>query len=152
MMPNAFLEFLCINQTDNLCKMIWQRFATTGVKKDNLFTGDLSTLYKSGNTTVNVKIDTSSKVRKEILYQVKCSLSFEKYKWYYYGDDWRNPYLACAETAHVWDPGHLLGGATANNWTCLANKKGLVCSSGCPCITINGMKRINQQPVSIVHK
>eukprot|EP00268_Persea_americana_P000891 TRINITY_DN10278_c0_g1_i1.p1 TRINITY_DN10278_c0_g1~~TRINITY_DN10278_c0_g1_i1.p1 ORF type:complete len:277 (+),score=56.95 TRINITY_DN10278_c0_g1_i1:238-1068(+) len=58
------------------------RFATTGVKKDNLFTGDLSTLYKSGNTTVNVKIDTSSKVSTTVIVDelipcTRTALSFE---------------------------------------------------------------------------
>ncbi|WVZ09475.1 hypothetical protein V8G54_014005 [Vigna mungo] len=32
----------------------------TGLKKDQIFVGDISTLYKSGNTTVDVKVDTYS--------------------------------------------------------------------------------------------
>ncbi|XP_058113768.1 mitochondrial outer membrane protein porin 6 [Magnolia sinica] len=55
---------------------------TTGVKKDQLFIGDISTLYKSGNTTVHVKVDTDSNVSttvmvNEIFPSMKTALSFK---------------------------------------------------------------------------
>ncbi|KAK6272997.1 hypothetical protein POUND7_010080 [Theobroma cacao] len=34
----------------------------TGLKKDQIFFGDINTVYKSGNTTVDVKVDTYSNV------------------------------------------------------------------------------------------
>lgn len=36
----------------------------TGSKINQFFVGDISTEYKSGNTAVNVKVNTSSNVRK----------------------------------------------------------------------------------------
>lgn len=54
----------------------------TGVKVDQLFIGDISTKYKSGKTTVDVKVDTSSNVSTtitvdELISDVKTSLSFK---------------------------------------------------------------------------
>ena len=40
-----------------------QGITATGVKLDELFFGDIGTQYKSGRTTVDVKVDTNSKVR-----------------------------------------------------------------------------------------
>jgi hypothetical protein len=37
------------------------------LKRDQIFVGDINTLYKSGKTTVDVKVDTYSNVRGEIL-------------------------------------------------------------------------------------
>ncbi|KAL2960906.1 hypothetical protein AAZX31_17G062000 [Glycine max] len=53
----------------------------TGLKKDKLFVGDISTLYKSGNTTVDVKVDTYSNIYtkvtvNDILHGTKAALSF----------------------------------------------------------------------------
>ncbi|CAJ1941874.1 unnamed protein product [Sphenostylis stenocarpa] len=53
----------------------------TGLKKDQIFVGDISTLYKSGNTTVDVKVDTYSNVStkvtvNDILHGTKAALSF----------------------------------------------------------------------------
>ncbi|BAT76724.1 hypothetical protein LR48_Vigan627s005900 [Vigna angularis] len=53
----------------------------TGLKKDQVFVGDISTLYKSGNTTVDVKVDTYSNVStkvtvNDILHGTKAALSF----------------------------------------------------------------------------
>lgn len=42
---------------------IWQGLVATGLKKDQIFIGDINTLYKSGNVTVDVKVDTYSNVR-----------------------------------------------------------------------------------------
>jgi len=50
---------------------IWQGLIATGLKKDKLFVGDISTLYKSGNTTVDVKVDTYSNVRNRSLLLLK---------------------------------------------------------------------------------
>ncbi|OVA20927.1 Eukaryotic porin/Tom40 [Macleaya cordata] len=38
----------------------------TGVKKDQFFVGDISTQYKSGSTTVDLKVDTSSSVSTKV--------------------------------------------------------------------------------------
>lgn len=35
------------------------------MKKDQIFIGDICTQYKNGNTTVDVKVDTYSKVSRE---------------------------------------------------------------------------------------
>lgn len=53
----------------------------TGVKKDQIFIGDISTQYRSGNTTVDVKVDTYSNVAtkvtvEEALPGIKTALSF----------------------------------------------------------------------------
>lgn len=53
----------------------------TGVKKDQIFIGDISTQYKSGNVTVDVKVDTYSNVATKVtvdeaLPGVKAALSF----------------------------------------------------------------------------
>ncbi|XP_054821022.1 mitochondrial outer membrane protein porin 6 [Prosopis cineraria] len=53
----------------------------TGFKKDQIFVGDINTLYKSGNTTVDVKIDTYSSVSTkvtvhDIFSNTKAALSF----------------------------------------------------------------------------
>ena len=53
----------------------------TGLKKDQIFVGDISTLYKSGNTTVDVKVDTYSNIStkvtvNDILHGTKAALSF----------------------------------------------------------------------------
>ncbi|KAL7224703.1 hypothetical protein ACSBR1_026062 [Camellia fascicularis] len=54
----------------------------TGVKRDQIFVGDISTLYKSGNTTVDVKVDTYSNVctkvtLNDILPSTKAAFSFD---------------------------------------------------------------------------
>ena len=43
----------------------------TGSKINEFFVGDISTEYKSGNTTVNVKVNTSSNVRKKFVPKYK---------------------------------------------------------------------------------
>ncbi|KAA0058287.1 mitochondrial outer membrane protein porin 4 [Cucumis melo var. makuwa] len=53
----------------------------TGLKRDQIFIGDISTLYKSGKTTVDVKVDTYSNVSTkvtvtDILPTTKATLSF----------------------------------------------------------------------------
>lgn len=53
----------------------------TGVKKDQIFIGDISTQYRSGNTVVDVKVDTYSNVStkvtvEEALPGIKAALSF----------------------------------------------------------------------------
>ncbi|KAK7329803.1 hypothetical protein VNO77_23983 [Canavalia gladiata] len=53
----------------------------TGLKKDQIFIGDINTLYKSGNTTVDVKVDTYSNVStkvtvNDIFHSTKAALSF----------------------------------------------------------------------------
>ena len=42
--------------------LLKQGLTATGVKKDHIFIGDVNTQYKSGNTTVNLKVDTYSNV------------------------------------------------------------------------------------------
>ncbi|KAF5456307.1 hypothetical protein F2P56_025805 [Juglans regia] len=54
----------------------------TGLKKDQISFGDISTLYKSGNTTVDVKVDTFSNVTtkvtvSDILPSTKAAISFK---------------------------------------------------------------------------
>lgn len=54
----------------------------TGSKRDQIFIGDLSTIYKSGNTTVDVKVDTYSNVTSKVtvsnlLPSTKAALSFK---------------------------------------------------------------------------
>ncbi|KAJ0970299.1 hypothetical protein J5N97_023176 [Dioscorea zingiberensis] len=54
----------------------------TGVKKDEIFNGDISTQYRSGKTTVDVKVDTNSNVSttvafNEIVPGAKTSFSFK---------------------------------------------------------------------------
>ncbi|GMN52086.1 hypothetical protein TIFTF001_021232 [Ficus carica] len=54
----------------------------TGLKRDQIFIGDLSTIYKSGNTTVDVKVDTYSNVTSKVtvsnlLPSTKAALSFK---------------------------------------------------------------------------
>ncbi|KAK9274478.1 hypothetical protein L1049_022081 [Liquidambar formosana] len=39
---------------------------TTGLKRDQIFVGDINTLYKSGNTAVDVKVDTYSNVSTKV--------------------------------------------------------------------------------------
>ncbi|KAJ1433492.1 Porin domain superfamily [Sesbania bispinosa] len=53
----------------------------TGLKKDQIFVGDINTLYKSGNVTVDVKVDTYSNVStkvtvNDIFHSNKVALSF----------------------------------------------------------------------------
>ncbi|KAK6151462.1 hypothetical protein DH2020_014097 [Rehmannia glutinosa] len=52
----------------------------TGVKKDQIFVGDISTQYRSGKTTVDVKVDTYSNVSTKVTYDVvpgtKAAISF----------------------------------------------------------------------------
>lgn len=53
----------------------------TGVKKDQIFIGDMCTQYRSGNTTVDVKVDTFSNVSTKVtvdeaLPGIKTALSF----------------------------------------------------------------------------
>lgn len=50
------MKFLILNVT-------LQGLTATGLKRDQIFIGDLNTIYKSGNTTVDVKVDTYSNVR-----------------------------------------------------------------------------------------
>ncbi|KAJ7979474.1 Outer mitochondrial membrane protein porin [Quillaja saponaria] len=54
----------------------------TGLKKDQIFLGDINTIYKSGNTTVDVKVDTYSNVTtkvtlNDILPSAKVAVSFK---------------------------------------------------------------------------
>ena len=51
---------ICLN-------FLWQGLTATGLKRDQIFVGDINTLYKSGKTTVDVKVDTYSNVSEEIL-------------------------------------------------------------------------------------
>ncbi|XP_051148906.1 mitochondrial outer membrane protein porin 6-like [Andrographis paniculata] len=55
-------------------------FTATGVKKDEIFIGDISTQYKSGKTTVDVKVDTYSSVSTKVTYDwapgTKAAISF----------------------------------------------------------------------------
>ncbi|KAL6532816.1 hypothetical protein OROGR_013776 [Orobanche gracilis] len=52
----------------------------TGVKKDQIFVGDISTQYRSGEATVDVKVDTYSNVSTKLTYNVvpstKAAISF----------------------------------------------------------------------------
>ncbi|XP_068652489.1 mitochondrial outer membrane protein porin 4-like [Aristolochia californica] len=55
---------------------------TTAVQKDQLFVGDVNTQYKTGNTTVDVKVDSSSNVSttiavNEIVQGTRAALSFK---------------------------------------------------------------------------
>ncbi|GAY37135.1 hypothetical protein CUMW_026730 [Citrus unshiu] len=55
--------------------------SATGLKKDEIFIGDINSVYKSGNTTVDVKVDTYSNVSTkvtmvDILPSTKAALSF----------------------------------------------------------------------------
>lgn len=52
-------------------KMQVQAFTATGLKKDEVFVGDINTLYKSKNTVVDVKVDTYSIVREKFLYLIR---------------------------------------------------------------------------------
>lgn len=45
--------------------ILWQGLTATGLKRDQIFFGDINTLYKSGSATVDVKVDTYSNVRGE---------------------------------------------------------------------------------------
>uniref|UniRef100_A0A2P2LD22 Uncharacterized protein n=1 Tax=Rhizophora mucronata TaxID=61149 RepID=A0A2P2LD22_RHIMU len=56
-------------------KILLQALTATGLKKDQIFVGDINTLYKSGNTTVDVKIDTYSSVRRGSPWKRICCLS-----------------------------------------------------------------------------
>lgn len=54
----------------------------TGVKRGNIFVGDISTQYKDGNTTVDVKVDTYSNVSakvtvNDIMPSTKAAFSFD---------------------------------------------------------------------------
>ena len=44
-----------------------QGLTATGVKRDQVFVGDISTQYKSGSTIVDLKVDTYSNVRREVV-------------------------------------------------------------------------------------
>ena len=62
-----FIQFLIFNFS-------LQGLTATGLKRDLIFIGDINTLYKSGNTTVDVKIDTYSNVRiKKLFAEKSCS-------------------------------------------------------------------------------
>lgn len=56
------------------------RLTATGVKKDQIFTGDMSTQYKSEKATVDVRVDTYSNVSTKVTYDVlpgtKAAISF----------------------------------------------------------------------------
>lgn len=43
-----------------------QGLSATGLKKDEIFIGDINSVYKSGNTTVDVKVDTYSNVSEDL--------------------------------------------------------------------------------------
>lgn len=43
-------------------KILSQGLTATGIKKDDIFVGDISTQYQTGNTIVDVKVDTYSNV------------------------------------------------------------------------------------------
>lgn len=43
-----------------------QGLSATGLKKDEIFIGDINSVYKSGNTTVDVKVDTYSSVSEDL--------------------------------------------------------------------------------------
>uniref|UniRef100_A0A2P2LD19 Mitochondrial outer membrane protein porin 4 n=1 Tax=Rhizophora mucronata TaxID=61149 RepID=A0A2P2LD19_RHIMU len=63
-------------------KILLQALTATGLKKDQIFVGDINTLYKSGNTTVDVKIDTYSSMAtkviiNDILPSTRAALSFK---------------------------------------------------------------------------
>ncbi|XP_057443339.1 mitochondrial outer membrane protein porin 4-like [Lotus japonicus] len=58
-----------------------QGLIAIGVKKDQIFIGDINTLYESGNPTVDVKVDTYSNVStkvtlNDIFRSKKVALSF----------------------------------------------------------------------------
>lgn len=42
-----------------------QGLTATGLKKNEIFIGDINSVYKSGNTTVDVKVDTYSNVSED---------------------------------------------------------------------------------------
>ena len=44
---------------------MWQGLTAAGSKKDHVFIGDINSLYKAGNTAVDVKVDTYCNVRNE---------------------------------------------------------------------------------------
>lgn len=48
-------------------KMHVQALTATGLKKEEVFFGDINALYKSKNTVVDVKVDTYSNVRRKAL-------------------------------------------------------------------------------------
>ncbi|KAK4392618.1 Mitochondrial outer membrane protein porin 6 [Sesamum angolense] len=52
----------------------------TGIKKDQIFVGDISTQYRSGKATVDVKVDTYSNISTKVTYDVvpgtKAAISF----------------------------------------------------------------------------
>lgn len=50
---------------------IWQGLTATGFKKDQYFVGDINSLYKNGNVTVDVKVDTYSNVRTRVFFSIK---------------------------------------------------------------------------------
>jgi len=54
-----------------IIKLHVQGFTATGLKKDEIFNGDISTLYRSKNTVVDVKVDTYSIVREKFLYLIR---------------------------------------------------------------------------------
>lgn len=43
-----------------------QGLTAAGLKKDGIFIGDINSVYKSGNTIVDVKVDTYSNVREAL--------------------------------------------------------------------------------------
>ncbi|XP_042059422.1 mitochondrial outer membrane protein porin 4-like [Salvia splendens] len=45
-------------------------FTATGIKKGQIFVGDISTQYSSGKTIVDVKVDTYSSVSTKVTYDV----------------------------------------------------------------------------------
>lgn len=50
--------------SSNVILNVLQGLTATGLKKDQHFFGDINTVYKSGNTTVDMKVDTYSNVWK----------------------------------------------------------------------------------------
>lgn len=49
---------------------IWQGLTATGFKRDQYFVGDINSLYKSGNVTVDVKVDTYSNVSSRVFFSI----------------------------------------------------------------------------------
>lgn len=48
-------------------KFILQGLTVTGLKVDQIFLGDINTVYKSGNTIVDMKVDSYSNVGEILL-------------------------------------------------------------------------------------
>nr|POF06396.1 mitochondrial outer membrane protein porin 4 [Quercus suber] len=69
-------------QSSSFVRARWKGLIATGLKRDQIFVGDINTLYKSGKTTVDVKVDTYSNVStkvilSDILPSTKAAFSFK---------------------------------------------------------------------------